>query len=77
MKKYPLITQKRADFELFKMVIELMNKKQHLTPEGLHKILSLKASINIGLTTELKTAFPNIIPAERPIVEATEISDPN
>lgn len=31
---YPLITKKRADFELFKRVLELMNRKEHLTLEG-------------------------------------------
>lgn len=25
---YPLLTQKRADFELLKLVLELMNKKE-------------------------------------------------
>jgi hypothetical protein len=29
--KYPLITQKRADYELFKMVILLMSQKEHLS----------------------------------------------
>ena len=29
--KYPLITQKRADFELFKLIVELMSHKAHLT----------------------------------------------
>ena len=32
--KYPLITQKRADFLLFKSVVGLMNKSEHLTSEG-------------------------------------------
>ena len=27
---YPLLTQKRADFELFKMAIEIINNKEHL-----------------------------------------------
>ncbi|KAG0632630.1 homing endonuclease [Tuber brumale] len=44
--KYYLLTQKRADFELFKMIVELINQKEHLTVEGLNKILSIKASIN-------------------------------
>lgn len=30
-----LLSQKRADFELFKLAVELMNKKEHLTSEGL------------------------------------------
>lgn len=35
--KYPLLTQKAADFKLFKQVIELMQNKAHLTTEGLKK----------------------------------------
>jgi hypothetical protein len=69
--KYPLITKKRADFLLFKMVVELMNKKEHLTIEGLHKIISIRAAMNTGLTAALTEAFPNIIPIDRPLVEAT------
>jgi len=36
--KYPLLTQKHADFLLFKLAIELMSNKEHLTIEGLNKI---------------------------------------
>jgi hypothetical protein len=32
--KYPLITQKQADYLLFKEVFELMLKNEHLTEEG-------------------------------------------
>lgn len=74
---YPLITQKRADFELFKLAVELINKKEHLTMEGLNKIVSIKASLNKGLNEELQTAFPNVIPASRPIVDLATDIDPN
>lgn len=47
----PLLTQKRADFELFKLGIEIINRKEHLSMEGLRKILSIKASVNRGLST--------------------------
>jgi hypothetical protein len=33
--KYPLITQKSADFELFKMVVELMSKKKNIYPKNI------------------------------------------
>ena len=33
--KYPLITQKRLDFQLFKKVVDLINNKEHLTKKGL------------------------------------------
>lgn len=75
--KYPLLTQKLADFELFKRAIELINNKEHLTREGLIKILGIKASINKGLTAELNQAFPTITPVDRPSVKVVEIPDPN
>ena len=31
-----------------------MNRKEHLTIEGLRKIVAIKASINLGLSSELK-----------------------
>jgi len=36
--KYPLYTQKKFDFYRFKDVIKMMEKKEHLTLEGLEKI---------------------------------------
>jgi hypothetical protein len=38
--KYHLLTPKRADFILFKSVIELMSRKEHQTPVGLQKIVT-------------------------------------
>ena len=75
--KYPLITQKKADFELFKRVVDLMNCKKHLTYEGLQEIVNLKYSINLGLSNELTQAFPNTIPSLRPLVRKEEIPNPN
>ena len=71
--KYPLITKKLADYLLFRSVVELMEGKEHLTMEGLHKIASIKASLNNGLTDELKAAFPVLNPVARPSVEIPEI----
>ena len=75
--KYPLLTQKRADFILFKRIMELMKNKEHLTKEGLRKIMEIRASINKGLSEEHKIAFPGIEPVERPIVPLRPIPDPN
>lgn len=66
--KNPLLTEKQADFELFKQIVVMMHNKQHLTPEGLNKIISLKASLNKGLTSLLIKNFPNIKPGERPVI---------
>ena len=71
--KYPLITQKLADFLLFRSVVNIVNTKEHLTMKGLQKIVSLKASINLGLNDELKAAFPDTVPAVRYLAESTKI----
>lgn len=75
--QFPLITQKQADFILFKLAIELIKNKEHLTKDGMHKILSIKYSLNKGLTDELKISYPNIIPMDRPLVEDQIIKDSN
>ena len=75
--KYPLLTKKRADYELLKKVLILIKHKKHLTPEGLRKIVALKAAMNLGLSDKLKLAFPGVVPAERPIVELPQTIDPH
>lgn len=74
--RFPLLTKKRADFELFAQIFNLIDQKEHLTLPGIVKILSIKASMNLGLPLLLKTAFPDITPIERPKVESILISDP-
>ena len=74
--KYPLITQKQGDFLLFKSAVEMVNLKKHLTMEGLQRIVSFKASVNLGLTEILKTAFPETIPAVKPLTVSTERPHP-
>jgi len=64
--EYPLAGKKRKDFELFKEIVDLMNRGEHKTHHGLLKIISLRASLNLGLSTTLKAAFPNVIPAVIP-----------
>jgi hypothetical protein len=61
--KYPLITKKSKDFLCFKKAIFLIKNREHLTKEGLLKLVSLKALMNKGLTSELKAAFPDLVPA--------------
>lgn len=74
--KYPLNTQKRADYFLFKEIVLLIKNKQHLTIEGIQKIVNLRASINLGGSESLKEAFPNTVPVERPVIEDIAIDDP-
>lgn len=58
------------------MIVNLVDKKEHLTTEGLLNIVSIKASMNQGLSSQLKKAFPNIIPVTRPLVLDQKIKDP-
>lgn len=63
--KYPLITQKFYDYALFKQIVLLMLDKEHSTLEGIQKIVNLKASLNLGLSEDLKQAFPRTILVKR------------
>lgn len=66
--KYSLVSQKLADYILFKEIVSLMEKKEHLTLSGIKTILSYKSSLNLGLSDELKAKFPGIKAAKRPLV---------
>ena len=74
--KYPLITLKWVNYQLFKSAIMLIINKEHLTEEGLRKIVSIKASLNWGLSDELKVAFPDIIPGDKPVMVIPKIPSP-
>lgn len=75
--RYPLISQKAADYLLFKQVIELTSNKTHLTPEGLKEIVNIKASMNLGLSDTLKSEFKGFIPVERPAIVTDNIPHPS
>lgn len=73
--QYPLITQKLADFELFKLAYKLVLNKEHLKLEGLKKIVALKTKMNKGLSDQLQAAFQDLISIPRPLVENKSIPD--
>lgn len=54
-----------------------MKQGEHLTVEGLQKIVSIKASMNKGLSAVLTEAFPNVYPVSRPLVEVPKNLDPH
>ena len=47
--KHKLKTRKRVNFEKFRKVILLIEKEEHLNPEGLEKIRKIKTSMNSTL----------------------------
>ena len=65
--KYQLITAKVSDYLLFKQIVSIMQLKEHLTLEGLQKIINIKATLNFGLSEELQLMFPETIPIPRPL----------
>jgi hypothetical protein len=75
--KFPLLTQKRADFLLFEQIIELMKNGAHLSDEGLRKIINIKASMNLGINDNIKSNFVDISPVDRPVINTENIPDPN
>ena len=78
LEKYPLLTQKAADFLLFKQAVKLVNNKAHLTVEGLNQIVNIKASLNLGLSDMLKSEFAGYTPVKRPVINSDNvILDPN
>ena len=70
--KYPLISQKKVDYELFKRIVFIMKDKLHLTEKGLQDIINIKASMNKGVSEELLAEFPDTTPVFRPLVETPE-----
>lgn len=64
--KYPLISHKRGDYLLWREVVLMLKSGQHLLMEGLQAIVNIRASINLGLSEDLKAAFPSTIPVPRP-----------
>jgi len=43
---YPLITNKKADYLLFKQAITMIKNKEHLSIEGILKLVGIKATLN-------------------------------
>ena len=73
---YPLITQKKADFILFKQIIDKVVKGEHLSAKGLQEIVNIRSSINMGISDSLKAIFPNTIPVIRPLIKTITIPHP-
>ena len=65
---YPLITQKRADYLLFKQAISIIKNKEHLSTKGILKLVGIKATLNWGLSDKFKESFPTAKAVVRPSV---------
>lgn len=74
---FPLITQKQADYILFKQAFELiLNNDGDLTLKGLIEIVAIKSKINLGLSDKLRVTFPVIPSVLRPLIVNPVIPSP-
>ena len=62
---HPLLTKKYFDYMFFTEIVRLMSEKEHSTLQGIQKIVNNKASMNWGLSNELKEAFPDTIAVKK------------
>lgn len=68
MDKYPLVTQKRADYNIWKDIIAVVVKNKPLSEVDLQSIVNFRASLNLGLSEVLEAAFPNTKPVTKPVI---------
>jgi LAGLIDADG endonuclease len=65
-----------SDFLIFKECFEIIKQGEHLTNNGLLKIISLKTNLNLGLPQNIIEAFPKIVPVTKPHYIFKGIPDP-
>lgn len=51
--------------------------KDHLTIDGLNKIINIKGSMNLGLSDVLKSEFLDFSPVKRPVINTENIPNNN
>jgi hypothetical protein len=64
--QYPLQSTKLIHFQLWCMVMDKLQAKEHITLQGFLSILSINAVFPKGLTANILAAFPNIISIIKP-----------
>jgi hypothetical protein len=55
--KYPLVTAKKLDYALFRKCLNIIKLNEHLTEQGISKIIEYKSSLNRGLSEKLRDSF--------------------
>nr|ATI20590.1 LAGLIDADG endonuclease [Ophiognomonia clavigignenti-juglandacearum] len=75
---YPLITAKWSDYILFKKAFDLILLKEHLSKEGLLKLVGIKSHLNLGLSKALQEAFTDWkeLAMDRPLYIFNSIPNP-
>lgn len=63
---YPLETTKHLHFILWSNVLDLIERKDHLTLTGFMEVLAIKAVFPTGLNDNVKAAFPDVCSIIKP-----------
>lgn len=73
--EYPLQTTKYVHFKLWCQVMDIIEKKEHLTKLGFNNVLSIKSLFPKGLPAKLLEVYSkqNIIPIAKPVFEPSTI----
>ena len=70
---YPLLSEKQIDYELIKKAFNIIYNKEHLTQNGLNKVIALKACLKRGLPSDISLAFSDVILIDRPRVNNMDV----
>ena len=76
--RYELLSNKRSDFEKFKRVLELMERKAHLSYEGFVKIIDVAMTMNAqGKQRKYTKEFilSNVVKSSETIRQASSMKD--
>lgn len=71
--KHPLLTQKQLDYLDFKLILEMMNRGEHLTENGLIEIRKIKSKMNRNRTFDNLISLKYIF--KDAVVQPNHISD--
>lgn len=63
--KYPLVTAKKLDYALFKKSFNVIKTNEHLTEQGIAKLIEYKSTLNKGLSEKLRNSFSEINSLEK------------
>ena len=70
---YPLLSEKQIDYELIKKAFNIIYNKEHLTQNGLNKVIALKACLKRGLPSDISLAFSDVMLIDRPTVNNIDV----
>jgi hypothetical protein len=70
---YPLLSEKQIDYELIKKAFNIIYNKEHLTQNGLNKVIALKACLKRGISSNISLAFSDVILIDRPRVNNMDV----